>query len=65
MSISLAPATIDASRERGRSPWMRFLDFVQEGRRRKAMQGIADYLDRHMHELPPEIRMELERRLRR
>jgi hypothetical protein len=42
--------------------WRRFFATVLAGPTRKAEDEIAEYLERHLHDLPPELRIELERR---
>ena len=42
--------------------WHRFLTKVFAGPTPKAEDEIAEYLERHQHDLPPELRIELERR---
>jgi hypothetical protein len=39
---------------RGRSVWKRFLDRIMEGRMQKAEREIAEYLQRHARDLPPD-----------
>ena len=40
---------------RGRSAWHLFLDRLVEGRMHKAEREIAEYLQRHGRELPPDF----------
>jgi hypothetical protein len=40
----------------------RFIDAVIEGRRRKAAQQIAIFLEHHKHSLSDDVRIELQRR---
>ena len=57
-SLSLeAPAV-----RRGISDWRRFFTRVVAGPTPKAEDEIAEYLERHQHDLPPALRIELERR---
>jgi hypothetical protein len=57
-SLSLeAPAV-----RRGISAWRRFFMTVLAGPTPKADDEIAEYLERHQHDLPPALRIELERR---
>jgi len=57
-SLSLeAPAV-----RRGISVWRRFFTKVLAGSTPKAEDEIAEYLERHQHDLPPALRIELERR---
>jgi hypothetical protein len=45
------------------SVWRRFVTTVLAGpATRKAEDEIAEYLERHQHDLPPALRIELERR---
>jgi hypothetical protein len=44
------------------SVWRRFLATVLAEPTRKAEDEIAEYLERHQHDLPPALRIELERR---
>ena len=46
-----------------RSVLRRFIDAVIEGRRRKAAQQLAIFLDHHQHSLRDDVRIELQRRL--
>lgn len=41
-----------------------FIDAVTEGRRRKAAQELAVFLEHHKHSLKDDVRIELEGRLR-
>ena len=47
---------------RGISVWRRFFTTVLAGPTPKAEDEIAEYLERHQHDLPPALRIELERR---
>jgi len=47
---------------RGVSVWRRFFATVPAGPTRKAEDEIAEYLERHKDDLPPMLRIELERR---
>ena len=47
---------------RGISLWHWFFTTVFAGPTPKAEDEIAEYLERHQHDLPPELRIELERR---
>jgi hypothetical protein len=42
--------------------WRQFFATVLGGPTRKAEHEIAEYLERHQHDLPPMLRIELERR---
>jgi hypothetical protein len=44
------------------SVWRRFVTAVLARPTRKAEDEIAEYLERHQHDLPPALRIELERR---
>jgi hypothetical protein len=44
------------------SVWRQFFATVLAGPMRKAEDEIAEYLERHQHDLPPMLRIELERR---
>jgi hypothetical protein len=44
------------------SAWRRFFATVFAGPKRKAEDEITEYLERHQHDLPPALRIELERR---
>jgi hypothetical protein len=46
-----------------RSVLRRFIDAVIEGRRRKAAQQLAIFLEHHNHSLRDDVRIELQRRL--
>lgn len=46
-----------------RSVLRRFIDAVIEGRRRKAAQQLAIFLEHHKHSLRDDVRIELQRRL--
>jgi hypothetical protein len=49
--------------ERGElSVWRQFVATVLSGPTRNAEDEIAEYLERHQHDLPPALRIELERR---
>jgi len=57
-SLSLeAPAV-----RRGISLWRRFFTRVLAGPTSTAEDEIAEHLERHQHDLPPALRIELERR---
>jgi hypothetical protein len=47
---------------RGISVWRRFFAKVLAEPKRKAEDEIAEYLERHQDDLPPALRIELERR---
>jgi hypothetical protein len=47
---------------RGISGWRRFFTRVVAGPTPMAEDEIAEYLERHQHDLPPALRIELERR---
>jgi hypothetical protein len=59
---SLSSLETPAARRSYCSVWRQFLATVLEGPMRKADDEIADYLERHQHDLPPMLRIELERR---
>jgi hypothetical protein len=42
--------------------WRQFFATVFAAPPRKAEDEIAEYLERHQHDLPPTLRIELERR---
>jgi len=44
------------------SVWRRLVTTVLAGPTRKAEDEIAEYLELHQHDLPPALRIELERR---
>ena len=44
------------------SVWRRFFATALAEPTRKPEDEIAEYLERHQHDLPPELRIELERR---
>jgi hypothetical protein len=46
----------------GISVWRRFFAKVLAEPKREAEDEIAEYLERHQHDLPPALRIELERR---
>ena len=46
----------------GISVWRRFFAKVLAEPKRQAEDEIAEYLERHQHDLPPALRIELERR---
>jgi hypothetical protein len=61
----LAPSTsleAPAVRRGDFSVWCRFFATVLAGPTRKAEDEIAEYLERHQYDLPPAVRIELERR---
>ncbi len=58
MSSLEAPAT----RRGNCSVWRQFFATVFAAPPRKAEDEIAEYLERHQHDLPPTLRIELERR---
>jgi len=47
---------------RGISVWRRFFAKVFAEPKREAEDEVAEYLERHQHDLPPALRIELERR---
>jgi hypothetical protein len=47
---------------RNRSVWREIIDTVIEGPPRTAADETAEYLARHPYDLPPPLRIELERR---
>jgi hypothetical protein len=57
-SLSLEAPTV----RRGISAWRRFFTRVFAEPPRKAEDEIAEYLGRHQYDLPPALRIELERR---
>jgi hypothetical protein len=50
--------------QRDRSVWSRLFD-TSIGARTREVEQIVGYLDRHQYDLLPEVRIELERHLRR
>jgi hypothetical protein len=48
--------------DRNESAWRKFLDAVVKPQRRNAEHEIIEYLQRRQHDLPPALRIELERR---
>jgi hypothetical protein len=50
------------SGQRNHSVWRHFLDLIIEARTRKAEHELAEYLKRYWHQLPPQVRIEFERR---
>jgi hypothetical protein len=50
------------SKHRNRSVWRQFLDSMIDARTPTAEDEIAHYLERHRHDLPPQMWIELERR---
>ena len=46
----------------GISVWRHFFTRMLAGPMPKAEDEIAEYLERHQHDLPPALRIELERR---
>jgi hypothetical protein len=64
MTATFAPADSPAMARRDGSVWSRLFDTVIGARTRKVEQ-IVGYLDRHQYDLLPEVRIELERHLRR
>ena len=64
MTATFTPADAPAMAQRDRSVWSRLFDTAIGARTRKVEQ-IAGYLDRHQYDLLPEVRIELERYLRR
>jgi hypothetical protein len=50
------------SEQRKHSVWRQFLDWIIEARTRKAEHEVAEYLKRHWHHLPPQVRIEFEHR---
>jgi hypothetical protein len=57
--------SFDESRRRIRNLWRRFIDIVIRGEARQVEHEIIEYLERHQHDLPPELRIILERRFLR
>jgi hypothetical protein len=64
MTATFAPTDAPAMAQRDRSVWSRLFDTAIGARTRKVEQ-IVGYLDRHQYDLLPEVRIELERHLRR
>jgi hypothetical protein len=63
MTASLAsPDPAPATRRRNRSVWRQFFDAVTESRAWEPGDEVAAYLQRHRHDLPPQVWIELERR---
>jgi hypothetical protein len=60
LSLSLS---LEAHAVRRRiSVWRRFFTSMLAGPTPKAEDEIGEYLERHQHDLPPALRIELERR---
>ena len=57
-SLSLEASAVT----RGISVWRRFFTKVLAEPTRRAEDEIAEYVERHQHDLPPALRIELERR---
>ena len=57
-SLSLEASAV----RRGVSVWRRFFTKVLAEPTRRAEDEIAEYVERHQHDLPPALRIELERR---
>jgi hypothetical protein len=55
-------ASSDEFRRRIRNHWRRFIDMVIAGEARQVEHEIIEYMERHQHDLPPELRIILERR---
>jgi hypothetical protein len=55
-------ASSDESRRRIRNLWRRFIDIVIGEEAAQVEHEIIEYLERHQHDLPPELRIILERR---
>jgi hypothetical protein len=62
MSATFAPADSPAMAQRDRSVWSRLFNAAIRTRK---VEQIAEYLDMHQYDLLPEVRIELERHLRR
>jgi hypothetical protein len=62
MPASSSSLEAPAVRQGNFSVWRRFFATVLAGPTRKAEDEIAEYLERHQHDLPPALRIELERR---
>jgi hypothetical protein len=66
MTATFAPLDAAAMARRDRSVWSRLFDTaIGAGTRKAGVEQIAGYLDRHQYDLLPEVRIELERHLRR
>jgi hypothetical protein len=60
---ALSPSQVaPAVRAQTQSVWRRIFAAMTEGRTARAEDIIAVYLDHHQHDLPPALRIELERR---
>jgi hypothetical protein len=64
MTMPASSSSLEAPAVRGGdfSVWRRFFATVLAGPTPKAEDEIAEYLKRHQHDLPPALRIELERR---
>ena len=62
MTASFSSLEAPAVRRGNCSVWRQFFVTVLGGPTRKAEDEIAEYLERHQHDLPPMLRIELERR---
>jgi hypothetical protein len=65
MTGPVRPWEPPAIMQRNRSAWCERLDSVIEARARNTEHDIAEYLHRHQHHLPPEVRIALERHVGR
>jgi hypothetical protein len=64
MTMPASSSSLEAPAVRGGdfSVWRRFFATVLAGPTPKAEDEIAEYLEHHQHDLPPALRIELERR---
>jgi hypothetical protein len=62
MTSTLSSLDRIESGQRNHSVWRHFLDSIVEARMRKAEHESAEYLKRNWHQLPPQVRIEFERR---
>ena len=61
LNARLAPLGRIGMRGPTHSAWRRFVDAVLEARDWNVEDEVAEYLDHHRHDLPPEVSIELER----
>jgi hypothetical protein len=62
MTMPASPLEAPAMRRGKFAVWRCFFATVLAGPMPKAEDEIAEYLERHQHDLPPALRIELERR---
>jgi hypothetical protein len=65
MTMMTASSSLDGieTRKRNLSVWRKFLDTVLETRTQNVEHEIAEFLQRHTHDLPPQMLIELQRRM--